>query len=36
LILISRDLERVADLSTNIAEDVVYMVTGRIIKHGVS
>ncbi len=33
LILISRDLERVADLSTNIAEDVVYMVAGVTIKH---
>jgi phosphate transport system protein len=33
LILISRDLERVADLSTNIAEDVVYMVAGITIKH---
>ncbi|GBC83926.1 Phosphate-specific transport system accessory protein PhoU [bacterium HR11] len=33
LILISRDLERVADLSTNIAEDVVYMVTGTVVKH---
>ena len=33
LILISRDLERVADLSTNIAEDVIYMVEGVSIKH---
>jgi len=33
LILISRDLERVADLATNIAEDVVFMVRGETIKH---
>jgi phosphate transport system protein len=29
----SRNLERVADLSTNIGEDVIFMVEGRIIKH---
>ncbi len=34
LILVSRNLERVADLATNIAEDVVYMVEGQTIKHG--
>lgn len=33
LILIARDLERVADLATNIAEDVVFMVKGETIKH---
>jgi phosphate transport system protein len=33
LIRISRSLERVADLSTNICEDVIYMVEGRTIKH---
>jgi phosphate transport system protein len=30
---ISRNLERVADLSTNISEDVIFMVEGRNIKH---
>jgi phosphate transport system protein len=34
LILASRNLERIADLATNIAEDVVYLVEGQTIKHG--
>ena len=33
LFLVSRNLERVADLATNIAEDVVYLVEGSIIRH---
>ncbi|HXE58889.1 MAG TPA: phosphate signaling complex protein PhoU [Gemmatimonadales bacterium] len=33
LFLVSRNLERVADLATNIAEDVVYLVEGKTIKH---
>jgi phosphate transport system protein len=33
LIRIARSLERVADLSTNFCEDVVFMTEGKIIKH---
>lgn len=33
LINISKNLERIADLSTNICEDVIFLVEGRIIKH---
>jgi phosphate transport system protein len=35
LLLISRNLERIADYATNIAEDVVFMVEGVVIKHPV-
>jgi phosphate transport system protein len=35
LFLVSRNLERVADLATNIAEDAVYLAEGKTIKHRV-
>ena len=34
LLAASRNLERIADLATNIAEDVIYMVEGHISRHG--
>ena len=33
ILLVSRNLERVADLATNIAEGVVFLVEGKSIKH---
>jgi len=33
LLRISRNLERIADLSTNICEDVIFIIEGKIIKH---
>jgi phosphate transport system protein len=35
LLLVSRHLERLADHSTNIAEEVVYLIEGNIVRHGV-
>jgi len=32
-ITISRNLERMADLATNIAEDVIYLINGEIVRH---
>jgi phosphate transport system protein len=33
LLLVSRNLERVADLATNVAEEVVFLAEGKTIKH---
>jgi phosphate transport system protein len=33
LIRVSRNLERIADLATNIAEDVIYMAEAQVVKH---
>lgn len=33
MMLVARNLERIADLATNLAEDVVYIVEARTVKH---
>ena len=33
LLLIARHLERVCDHATNIAEDAIYMVEAKVVKH---
>jgi len=35
LLSISRHLERIADYATNIAEDVIYLIDGEIVRHKV-
>jgi phosphate transport system protein len=32
-VIVVRNLERIADLATNIAEDIVFIIEGRVIKH---
>jgi phosphate transport system protein len=32
-VIVVRNLERIADLATNIAEDIVFIVEGKVIKH---
>jgi phosphate transport system protein len=34
LMRVTANLERAADLSTNIAENVIYLVQGKVVKHG--
>ena len=36
LLWVSHDLERIADRATNIAERVIYLVTGKLVESGVS
>ena len=35
LMRIAHNLERIADLSTNICEEVIYIIEGRDVKHGI-
>lgn len=33
LILVARDLERICDNAASIAEDVIYMIQAKVVKH---
>jgi len=33
LLSVAKNLERIADHATNIAEDVIFLTTGRIVRH---
>ncbi len=34
IMYVSRNLERIGDHTTNIAEDIIYLVEGEIVRHG--
>ena len=34
MLSVSRHLERIADLASNLAEDIVFMVEGEVLRHG--
>ncbi len=36
LLFISRHFERIADHATNISEEVIYLIEGEIVRHGIS
>ena len=35
ILRIAKNLERIGDLSTNIAEDTIFLVQGKVIKHNI-
>ncbi len=34
ILRVARDLEKIADITTNICEEVVYIKEGKVVKHG--